>query len=705
MPKTRITPATKRPSAGSARRRFLLQASAVTAGIVLSALIPSSPAAALQAAPAACTGPAFTPVGEIKSQDRKLQAVIKVMSGKRDVPTQAGSPATPTMLRYFEGYNPNDPTQRWPVTPSVVSPGPTLRSEIGDIVQITLLNQVKVQDFGGSLDSGEEGRNNGCDQATKVNADGTTDKNWYPANDKYPNCFHGSSSANIHFHGTHVTPSTTGDNVLVNVRPSQKVTEEQVKEWFQQIFQRCDLGHEPKKWEDLPQGWRDFQDGLLRKYDETAPYVGPGRNPDGHGLPPALQLLPQNKEAIAQGVWPQWYIGSYPYCFQIPKYTVDSEGTSNVQMGQAPGTHWYHSHKHGSTSINLFNGLSGALILTDTSPTGYDGKLQAFYGGKLEEKVLVLQQITSVLNLLSASAGGPPALLVNGELAPTITMRPGQVQLWRMVNATVQSFINAQFTPAGLNFRQTAQDGVQLAWENYSKEQNGTEPVTMAPANRVDLLVQAPSTAGCYTLQDANLGAIAYINVTGNAVVPAMGFPAQQSDFPELPEFLHDIDPGKVRLRREITYDSRKDSTPPVGRSLRQFTIDGKQFEDQIIDQVMLLDATEEWTLYNADTGTGITHPFHIHVNPFQIFEIFDPNTMTEPQKLSPPFIWWDTFAIPKGKVGDDGKVIPGYFKMRTRFVDFTGRYVQHCHILAHEDRGMMQLIEVVSNKTILKHH
>ena len=42
---------------------------------------------------------------------------------------------------------------------------------------------------------------------------------------------------------------------------------------------------------------------------------------------------------------------------------------------------------------------------------------------------------------------------------------------------------------------------------------------------------------------------------------------------------------------------------------------------------------------------------------------------------------------------------------MRGRFVDFTGMYVQHCHILAHEDRGTMQLLEVVSNRTIFKHH
>ena len=76
------------------------------------------------------------------------------------------------------------------------------------------------------------------------------------------------------------------------------------------------------------------------------------------------------------------------------------------------------------------------------------------------------------------------------------------VQLLRMINATVQSFISAQFkatpnTPGNIQFRQTAQDGVQLAWANYSKQFNGSQPVRMAPANRVDLLIQAPSTKGC----------------------------------------------------------------------------------------------------------------------------------------------------------------------------------------------------------------
>ncbi|HVG18086.1 MAG TPA: multicopper oxidase domain-containing protein [Blastocatellia bacterium] len=717
--KNKAAPASNEQKARAARRQFLRQALVVTSGVALSELLPSSVSEAVaQTCPPAGAND-FMAVGEITSQGNKLQAVIRVVSGNRNVPTQT----TPMMLRYFTGYNKAKPGEKWPTNPSAAGPGPTLRCEIGDVVQITLLNHVKVQDFAGSLDSGEEGRNNGCDQTTKANPDGTTDKNWYPANDKYPNCFHGSSSANLHFHGTHVTPSTTGDNILVNVRPNPKVTEQSVERWFSQIFEHCELGRQPQKWGDLPQGWRDDQARLLDEYDKTAPYVGPGRNANGHGLPgppkypQELRLLPQNEAAIAQGVWPQWFIGSYPYCFQIPRYREDAQGNPiGVKMGQAPGTHWYHSHKHGSTSINLFNGLAGALIITDNSPTGYDGKLKAFYnstGNRLEEVVLVFQQFTEEPNLRSAAAPGKgPQVLINGQLTPTITMKPNEIKLFRMINATVQGFINAQFKstqtpapPANIQVRQTAQDGVQLAWANYSNSRNGTQPISMAPANRVDFLVQAPATQGCYVLQDTGLGPLLYVNVSGTAVRSPMVFPTQEADFPTMPNFLKDIDAGTVRLRREVSYNSKAGTAiTPGGRALRQFTIDGKQFEDQVIDQVMLLDTAEEWTLYNFDTATGIAHPFHIHINPFQIFEVFNPNTMTAPQKLSAPFVWWDTFAIPPGKVVN-GTVVPGYFKMRSRFVDFTGLYVQHCHILAHEDRGMMQLLQVVPNKTIIKHH
>jgi hypothetical protein len=78
---------------------------------------------------------------------------------------------------------------------------------------------------------------------------------------------------------------------------------------------------------------------------------------------------------------------------------------------------------------------------------------------------------------------------------------------------------------------------------------------------------------------------------------------------------------------------------------------------------------------------------------------------------LQPDRIWWDVFGIPSARAVFTTKdqnitqtTIPGYFKFRSRFVDFTGQYVIHCHILAHEDRGMMTVVEVVPFTTAYSH-
>ena len=68
--------------------------------------------------------------------------------------------------------------------------------------------------------------------------------------------------------------------------------------------------------------------------------------------------------------------------------------------------------------------------------------------------------------------------------------------------------------------------------------------------------------------------------------------------------------------------------------------------------------------------------------NPFRTRQCF-----LDPLKVTPShLIWWDVFAIPSARVASNGAVIPGYFKMRSRFVDYPGSYVFHCHILIHED-------------------
>jgi FtsP/CotA-like multicopper oxidase with cupredoxin domain len=209
--------------------------------------------------------------------------------------------------------------------------------------------------------------------------------------------------------------------------------------------------------------------------------------------------------------------------------------------------------------------------------------------------------------------------------------------------------------------------------------------------------------------------------------------------FPVQPPFLVDID--RVEFQRKPLVFNTEPSSGRDGKGyLPRHTINDKLFKDKVINQCMNLNATEEWTLENKTTN--IAHPFHIHINPFQIVALFQPNSAaakdpknecyadpTNPETwkkakcvtLPRPWVWWDAFSVPTARQdklptsvctqvsqcpanirqyttcsgGTCTVTIPGYFKMRSRFVDFTGQYVLHCHILAHEDRGMMELVAV----------
>ena len=90
-----------------------------------------------------------------------------------------------------------------------------------------------------------------------------------------------------------------------------------------------------------------------------------------------------------------------------------------------------------------------------------------------------------------------------------------------------------------------------------------------------------------------------------------------------------------------------------------------------------------EWTLVNEDV---FQHPFHIHVNPFQVVEI-------NGRKVDKP-VWWDTFLLPPKDL-QTGKSSEVKIRMRFRS-DVTGRTVFHCHFLPHEDNGMMSVFQLV---------
>jgi FtsP/CotA-like multicopper oxidase with cupredoxin domain len=721
---------------------------------------------------------ATTKLSEIVSQGGRLHGIIVVADQYRtQIKTKSNeTKCEPQLRRFYQDRESLAPTDVNNVYPPI--PGPTLRAKLGDIVELTFLNQIDPLDYGNTIDrwenspAGQDTPGAGCDSF--INGTG------YPklkngTFDEMPNCFHGSTTGNLHFHGTHTSPSSTADNVFLGIRPSPRkdgvptVTAASVEQDFAKFFTECEarlkadnLLEWPQTWKDMPDGWTQGQETMLKAYDA--------------GKPAPQQLWPVDQAQRDAGEFPQWYIGSFPYCFVLPNFPGKEPSPSVLHMGQAPGTMWYHAHKHGSTALDVSNGMAGAFIIEGDA---YDGRLNYFYNNKRAIKFrsedFTRQAITMVVNQLGGthnletgtgtfSPGGE--FSINGQQDPTVTMYPGEVQLWRIVNASTISGFYLPALPVGFNWRQIAQDGVQFDDINYKTR--AERPVFVAAGNRIDLLVQAPShlppgpasfpvtVAQGVSVSDAQKQ-IPPKTILMTIVVRSVGYSYPMPLIPAMPrrpDFLKDIAAGEVTNRRSLTFAT---ADPGSGNSQHTIAVDDgppQKFNEKTPLKIDKLNTVEEWTIFNATTGFNIDHPFHIHINPFQVTEVFDPNApvldknghpvivngMTVPQYIfrgekqdgqcllnpdepktwkpcqqasSNPQqtnIWFDVFPIPAGTTTTNSEgqqvTVPGYFKMRSRFVDYPGSYVIHCHILAHEDRGMMMMVELATNPAVpMQHH
>jgi FtsP/CotA-like multicopper oxidase with cupredoxin domain len=642
-------------------------------------------------------------------------------------------------------------------------PGPTLRARVGDLVELTFLNLIDPLNFP-RADIGK------CDEYSTVNSSGQVTP-IYPIVDKYPDCFNESINTNVHYHGTHTNPSSSGDNVFLQIKPSPRaantsrtpaIDAASVQAPFNDFFTQCEAQlpsatvpkQWPRLWIDAPKTFRDWADQTVMTY--------------------APDWYKQNQLAIANGAWPQYYVGAFPYCYRLPDYTqstwppaplpdtmsAHAHGAGSAEfdetqtperplmMGQAPGTHWYHAHKHGSTTINVSNGMTGVFIIEGK----YDDEIKAGYPNGITQQVMVIQQLGGTSFLERGKGGADPYFSVNGQLQPTIGMRPGEVQWWRIANTSSRAGVFF-LSPASLKWKQLAQDGVQFNNTNYQASNNNS--FLLASGNRADILIQAPTTPGVYPVlvnnsvdpSDRGSGAVqlTLLNVLVSTGTSAnMQFLAQA---PSFPPYLVDIAADQVKATRTLTFSSTANA-PIANPAMHK--IDGKLFDGEV-GAAVVLNQTEEWKIVNetypktasAAGGTGgnrISHPFHIHINPFQLVEVFDPTSVipgtTTPRYVTanpqsgqclinlddpttwkpcssvpkPSNIWWDVFSIPSGGFFSDGShpngvKVPGYFKMRSRFVDYAGYYVLHCHILAHEDRGMMTVVYVTPLQPPFSHH
>jgi FtsP/CotA-like multicopper oxidase with cupredoxin domain len=358
----------------------------------------------------------------------------------------------------------------------------------------------------------------------------------------------------------------------------------------------------------------------------------------------------------------------------------------NVQFPttQPPGLYWYHPHVHGFTEFQVNGGAAGALIVEGME------KVRPEVAG-LAERVFVIRQ-----QYLVPWIPGPYLLTLNYEVAPflgqspIIQMKPGEKQFWRVANATLQDFLQLQIQVNGV-----LQPMELIALDGYPLPQTRNETnILVPPAGRAEFIVQAPAdgSSAVFFSNAYNTGPtgnldlsqkLANIQTTSAAAVPSHLPKAAAPASGDGVKFV-DLAQRPATIQRKLYFSEEFGGTN--GPIQFYITVDGqkqKVFEPN--EQPVIstkVGAIEEWTIENRALET---HAFHLHQIHFRVIEIDG--------KPAPNTDLRDTIEIPYWEgTGPFHSV-----KLRMDFSDPTtaGTFLFHCHILLHEDLGMMHKILV----------
>jgi FtsP/CotA-like multicopper oxidase with cupredoxin domain len=343
---------------------------------------------------------------------------------------------------------------------------------------------------------------------------------------------------------------------------------------------------------------------------------------------------------------------SHDYVFTIPYGTA--------------GTYWYHPHPHQHTGFQVAEGLYGAILIrsaTDPLPKSLPEKVLILSDNRFraDGSIEVDDELSDKgqIDLVNGREGD--TFFVSGKTTPVINIRPGEVQRWRIINASASRIYRLAL--GGEPFLQVGSDGGLFEHPVEMKE------IVVANGERVELLVRG--TGSQRTL--VPLQALPY-----DRYVPQTR-PSNWNKPFELATLRYSNDPTvtpppiPATLRVIPVLDTLK-ATATRYISFSQGLINGRTMDMDRVDVSAKLGATEIWQVENL---VGMDHPFHLHG--FQ-FQILDRNGVPEKDRR-----WKDTVNIPKHQTA----------RFIVRYDDFPGRWMFHCHILDHEDHGMMGILEV----------
>ena len=331
--------------------------------------------------------------------------------------------------------------------------------------------------------------------------------------------------------------------------------------------------------------------------------------------------------------------GSFTYDFIVPD----------------AGTFWYHPHSNSAAQVGY--GLYGALIVNDPADPPVFG----------DELVLMLSDISIADDgsLQSPKSGGSfgdlfgregNVLLVNGKIMPTLKMRQGKQQRWRVINATRARYFSLRYNRAPV-IRLGGDSGLMARSEEVDQ-------IQLTPGERTDFVFtppDAPGTTDVFKWYPTDRGyGTTYLRVSEPIMnMVTVDLPPVTPE--PIPQDLRAIAPldisGATQKEISLTIDLSGNDVVVMG-------INGVPHErtEPVLARV---GETQVWTVKNP---TDFSHPFHMHGF---FFQVLDENRVLE---------WKDTVDVPHNSE----------LKLAVKFDDRPGMWMFHCHILDHADVGMM---------------
>jgi len=346
--------------------------------------------------------------------------------------------------------------------------------------------------------------------------------------------------------------------------------------------------------------------------------------------------------------------------------------TLNIPKDHPPGSDWYHSHMHRLSYGQVSAGLSGMFIVEGIErllPEPLQNITTQTFSMRdfpFDQSYLTTHRGMHWPTGISNTNTGTERNIVNGEINPVVNITSGETQLWRFANIGPENEL--QVALPGHTFHVIAEDGspVWEVWEN--------DTLFLPSGKRFDVLVTA---TGNGTIPLNNTFAEPYGALNHN-IIATVNIQGNQKDVEHVNNIIptslistEDLNLENITNHRVLNFSSNDVDW--------EYKISNKTFDVNRIDQTVKLGTVEEWKLVNLDgVNTTNIHPFHIHVNDFQVISVNGKPYNARGLQ--------DTVIIPTG-----GEVV-----IRIPFKDFVGKTVYHCHLMFHGDFGMMGIVQIV---------